>query len=60
MVQDLAHVVAEATGVPLPFQKLILKGKSLKEMETPLSALGIPNGGRVMLTGKKEQSRGRS
>uniref|UniRef100_A0A2K6FUJ1 BAG family molecular chaperone regulator 1 n=1 Tax=Propithecus coquereli TaxID=379532 RepID=A0A2K6FUJ1_PROCO len=56
IVQDLAQVVEEATGVPLPFQKLIFKGKSLKEMETPLSALGIQNGCRVMLIGKKEKS----
>ncbi|CAH6790253.1 Bag1 [Phodopus roborovskii] len=53
IVQDLAQLVEEATGVPLPFQKLIFKGKSLKEMETPLSALGIQNGCRVMLIGEK-------
>ncbi|XP_037706706.1 BAG family molecular chaperone regulator 1 [Choloepus didactylus] len=53
VVQDLAQVVEETTGVPLPFQKLIFKGKSLKEMEQPLSALGIQNGCRVMLIGKK-------
>jgi BCL2-associated athanogene 1 len=53
IVQDLAQVVEEATGVPLPFQKLIFKGKSLKEMETPLSALGIQNGCRLMLIGEK-------
>ncbi|KAK7810621.1 hypothetical protein U0070_022957 [Myodes glareolus] len=52
-VQDLAQLVEDATGVPLPFQKLIFKGKSLKEMETPLSALGIQNGCRVMLIGEK-------
>ncbi|KAM5331944.1 BAG family molecular chaperone regulator 1 [Glossophaga mutica] len=52
-VQDLAQIVEEATGVPLPFQKLIFKGKSLKEMEKPLSALGLQNGCRVMLIGKK-------
>lgn len=28
-VQDLAQVVEEATGVPLPFQKLIFKGRHL-------------------------------
>jgi hypothetical protein len=27
VVQDLAQLVEEATGVPLPFQKLIFKGK---------------------------------
>lgn len=53
VVQDLAQVVEEATGVPQPFQKLIFKGKSLKEKETPLSALGIQNGCRVMLIGEK-------
>lgn len=53
VVQDLAQLVEEATGVPLPFQKLIFKGKSLKEMETPLSALGMQNGCRVMLLGEK-------
>lgn len=53
IVQDLAQLVEEATGVPLPFQKLIYKGKSLKEMETPLSALGMQNGCRVMLIGEK-------
>lgn len=52
-VQDLAQLAEEATGVPLPFQKLIFKGKSLKEMETPLSVLGIQNGCRVMLIGEK-------
>lgn len=53
IVHDLAQLVEEATGVPLPFQKLIFKGKSLKEMETPLSALGMQNGCRVMLIGEK-------
>ncbi|KAM6182415.1 BAG family molecular chaperone regulator 1 [Erethizon dorsatum] len=53
IVQDLAQAVEEATEVPLPFQKLIFKGKSLKEMEMPLSALGIQNGCRVMLIGEK-------
>ncbi|XP_036289458.1 BAG family molecular chaperone regulator 1 [Pipistrellus kuhlii] len=53
IVQDLAQVVEEATGVPLPFQKLIFKGQSLKEMEKPLSAVGIQNGCRIMLIGKK-------
>lgn len=56
IVQDLAQLVEEATGVPLPFQKLIFKGKSLKEMEAPLSALGMQNGCRVMLIGEKSNS----
>ncbi|XP_006009223.1 BAG family molecular chaperone regulator 1 isoform X2 [Latimeria chalumnae] len=49
----MAQVIAEVTGVPLPNQKLIYKGKSLKEMEQPLSALGIKDGCKVMLIGKK-------
>uniref|UniRef100_A0A2K5RWT3 BAG family molecular chaperone regulator 1 n=1 Tax=Cebus imitator TaxID=2715852 RepID=A0A2K5RWT3_CEBIM len=57
LVQDLAQAVVEATGVPLSFQKLIFKGKSLKEMESPLTALGIQDGCRVMLIGKKNRGR---
>uniref|UniRef100_F7D6F9 BAG family molecular chaperone regulator 1 n=1 Tax=Monodelphis domestica TaxID=13616 RepID=F7D6F9_MONDO len=52
-LQDLALLIEQVTGVPLAFQKLIYKGKSLKEMEQPLSALGVKNGCRVMLIGKK-------
>lgn len=29
IVQDLAELVEEATGVPVPFQKLIFKGRCL-------------------------------
>ncbi|XP_006892007.1 PREDICTED: BAG family molecular chaperone regulator 1-like [Elephantulus edwardii] len=56
VVQDLVQLVEEAIGVPVSSQKLIFKGKSLKDMEQPLSALGIQNGCRVMLIGKKERS----
>ncbi|XP_038626221.1 BAG family molecular chaperone regulator 1, partial [Tachyglossus aculeatus] len=52
-LQDLAVLVQKATGVPLPFQKLIYKGKSLKEMERTLSSLGVKHGSRVMLIGKR-------
>ncbi|XP_051853310.1 BAG family molecular chaperone regulator 1 isoform X2 [Sminthopsis crassicaudata] len=52
-LQDMALLTEQVTGVPLAFQKLIYKGKSLKEMEQPLSALGVKNGCRVMLIGKK-------
>uniref|UniRef100_A0A8C5PIY3 BAG family molecular chaperone regulator 1 n=1 Tax=Leptobrachium leishanense TaxID=445787 RepID=A0A8C5PIY3_9ANUR len=52
-VQDMALAVEQVTGVPLTSQKLIFKGKSLKEMEQSLSALGIKNGCKVMLIGKK-------
>ncbi|XP_054992624.1 BAG family molecular chaperone regulator 1 [Sorex araneus] len=53
VLRDLAQVVEEATGVPVSCQKLIFKGKSLKDLEQPLSAAGIQDGCRVMLIGKK-------
>ncbi|XP_018123157.1 BAG family molecular chaperone regulator 1 isoform X2 [Xenopus laevis] len=49
----MALKVEQVTGVPLHSQKLICKGKSLKEMEQTLSALGVKNGFRIMLIGKK-------
>ncbi|CAH2283860.1 BAG family molecular chaperone regulator 1 isoform X1 [Pelobates cultripes] len=52
-VQDMALSVEQVTGVPIASQKLIFKGKSLKEMEQTLSSLGIKNGCKVMLIGKK-------
>ncbi|XP_013808277.1 BAG family molecular chaperone regulator 1 isoform X3 [Apteryx mantelli] len=52
-LQDMALLIEQVTGVPVPFQKLIYKGKSLKEMEQPLSALGVKNGCKVMLIGKR-------
>ena len=36
VVQDLAQVVEEATGVPLPFQKLIFKGKPFSSSSEPI------------------------
>ncbi|KAM6373298.1 BAG family molecular chaperone regulator 1 isoform 2-T2 [Alca torda] len=52
-LQDMAVLIEQVTGVPVPFQKLIYKGKSLKELEQPLSALGVKNGCKVMLIGKR-------
>ncbi|KAM4688345.1 BAG family molecular chaperone regulator 1 [Discoglossus pictus] len=52
-LQDMALTVQEVTGVPVASQKLIYKGKSLKEMEQTLSALGVKNNCKVMLIGKK-------
>ncbi|XP_017594597.1 PREDICTED: BAG family molecular chaperone regulator 1 isoform X2 [Corvus brachyrhynchos] len=49
----MAVLIEQVTGVPVPFQKLIYKGKSLKELEQPLSALGVKNGCKVMLIGKR-------
>uniref|UniRef100_A0A8D0FI47 BAG family molecular chaperone regulator 1 n=1 Tax=Strix occidentalis caurina TaxID=311401 RepID=A0A8D0FI47_STROC len=52
-LQDMAVLIEQVTGVPVHFQKLIYKGKSLKELEQPLSALGVKNGCKVMLIGKR-------
>ncbi|XP_078279257.1 BAG family molecular chaperone regulator 1 [Rhinoraja longicauda] len=52
-LQDMAAVIAQVTGVPQQLQKLICKGKSLKEMEQPLSVLGVKNGCKIMMIGKK-------
>uniref|UniRef100_A0ACB8FTA6 Uncharacterized protein n=1 Tax=Sphaerodactylus townsendi TaxID=933632 RepID=A0ACB8FTA6_9SAUR len=52
-VRDMALLIEQVTGVPLSFQKLIYKGKSLKEMEQPLSTFGVKNGCKVMLIGKR-------
>ncbi|XP_007903496.1 BAG family molecular chaperone regulator 1 [Callorhinchus milii] len=53
MLQDMARVIAQVTGVPQQLQKLIFKGKSLKEMEQPLSVLGVKSGCKIMMIGKK-------
>ncbi|XP_062899928.1 BAG family molecular chaperone regulator 1 isoform X2 [Mobula hypostoma] len=52
-LQDMAAVIAQVTGVPQQLQKLIFKGKSLKDMEQPLSVLGVKNGCKIMMIGKK-------
>ncbi|KAE8597552.1 hypothetical protein XENTR_v10016509 [Xenopus tropicalis] len=52
----MALIVEQVTGVPLNSQKLICKGKSLKEMEQTLSVLGVKNGCRVMLIGKRNST----
>ncbi|XP_066487314.1 BAG family molecular chaperone regulator 1 isoform X2 [Tiliqua scincoides] len=52
-VRDMALLIEQVTGVPVSFQKLIYKGKSLKEMEQPLSTFGVKNGCKVMLIGKR-------
>uniref|UniRef100_A0A803JFR7 Zinc finger protein 830 n=1 Tax=Xenopus tropicalis TaxID=8364 RepID=A0A803JFR7_XENTR len=56
ILQDMALIVEQVTGVPLNSQKLICKGKSLKEMEQTLSVLGVKNGCRVMLIGKRNST----
>ncbi|KAG2458453.1 AFG32 protein, partial [Polypterus senegalus] len=53
LLKDMADVIMQVTGVPLQSQKLICKGKSLREMEQSLSSLGIKQGCKVMLIGKR-------
>ncbi|XP_052473521.1 BAG family molecular chaperone regulator 1-like isoform X1 [Carassius gibelio] len=53
LLKDLCEALTEATGVPIPSQKVIFKGKSLKEMEEPLSSFGIRQGCKLMMIGKR-------
>ncbi|XP_059419569.1 BAG family molecular chaperone regulator 1-like [Carassius carassius] len=53
LLKDLCEALTEATGVPIPSQKVIFKGKSLKEMEEPLSSFGIKQGCKLMMIGKR-------
>ncbi|XP_061834742.1 BAG family molecular chaperone regulator 1 [Nerophis lumbriciformis] len=52
-VQDLSDSLTQATGVPAASQKLIFKGKSLKDMEQTLSGYGIKSGCKLMMIGKR-------
>ncbi|MCJ8731773.1 hypothetical protein PDJAM_G00203350 [Pangasius djambal] len=52
-LKDLSEALAQATGVPPASQKIIFKGKSLKEMEESLSSLGIKQGCKLMMIGKR-------
>ncbi|KAM9789402.1 BAG family molecular chaperone regulator 1 [Neosynchiropus ocellatus] len=52
-VRDLCDVLAEVTGVPQASQKIIFKGKSLKEPEESLSSYGIKDGSKLMMIGKR-------
>ncbi|KAJ8010973.1 hypothetical protein DPEC_G00053390 [Dallia pectoralis] len=53
VVKDLSEALVQATGVPVSAQKLIYKGKSLKEMEERLSSYGIKQGCKLMMIGKR-------
>ncbi|CAG5896541.1 BAG family molecular chaperone regulator 1 [Menidia menidia] len=52
-VKDLSEALCQATGVPPPSQKLIFKGKSLKDMEGSLSSYGVKEGCKLMMIGKR-------
>lgn len=53
ILKDLSDVLTQATGVPAPAQKLIFKGKSLKEMDESLASFGIKPGCKLMMIGKR-------
>ncbi|XP_042562395.1 BAG family molecular chaperone regulator 1 [Clupea harengus] len=55
-LKDLSEALTEATGVPGPSQKVIFKGKSLKEMDETLSSYGVKQGCKIMLIGKRNSS----
>ncbi|XP_008332712.1 BAG family molecular chaperone regulator 1 [Cynoglossus semilaevis] len=52
-VKDLSDVLCQTTGVPAASQKLIFKGKSLKDLEESLSSYGIKDGCKLMMIGKR-------
>ncbi|XP_062849150.1 BAG family molecular chaperone regulator 1 [Trichomycterus rosablanca] len=53
LLKHLSEALAQATGVPVPTQKIIFKGKSLKELDECLSSLGIKQGCKLMMIGKR-------
>ncbi|XP_066579527.1 BAG family molecular chaperone regulator 1 [Amia ocellicauda] len=53
VLKDLAEALAQLTGVPIPSQKIIFKGKSLREMDQLLSSFGIKQGCKLMMIGKR-------
>ncbi|XP_067330733.1 BAG family molecular chaperone regulator 1 isoform X2 [Channa argus] len=55
-VKDLSEALAQATGVPPASQKIICKGKSLKDMEESLCTYGIKEGSKLMMIGKRNSA----
>ncbi|CAH1240370.1 BAG family molecular chaperone regulator 1-like [Branchiostoma lanceolatum] len=52
-VEHLALAAWKTTGVPVQNQRLIYKGKSLKDPEKTLQEMGLKDGAKVMMIGKK-------
>ncbi|XP_060586291.1 BAG family molecular chaperone regulator 1-like isoform X2 [Ruditapes philippinarum] len=52
-VKHLTDAVYKLTEIPAEAQKLIYKGKSLKDLGEELTSLGLKSGAKVMLIGKK-------
>ncbi|XP_077989745.1 BAG family molecular chaperone regulator 1-like [Glandiceps talaboti] len=53
IVLDILEAARKVTGVPIHAQKLICKGKSLKDPNQSLQAAGIKDGSKIMIIGKK-------
>lgn len=52
-VKDLSEALTQLTGVPGTSQKIIFKGKSLKDMNESLSTMGVKEGCKLMMIGKR-------
>ncbi|CAN9502675.1 unnamed protein product [Ophioblennius macclurei] len=52
-VGDLAEALTQLTGVPSASQRIIFKGKSLKDMDQSLSSFGVKDGCKLMMIGKR-------
>ncbi|XP_029970479.1 BAG family molecular chaperone regulator 1-like [Salarias fasciatus] len=52
-VKDLSDALTQLTGVPGASQKIIFKGKSLKDMDESLSSFGVKDGCKLMMIGKR-------
>ncbi|KAL4635243.1 BAG family molecular chaperone regulator 1 [Arapaima gigas] len=50
---ELAAALERLTGVPVASQRIIHRGRTLKEMEQSLSSLGIKQGSKLMMIGKR-------
>lgn len=52
-LKDLAAEIEKCTKVPVGRQKVIFKGRVLKDPETPLASCGIGNCSKIMVIGEK-------
>ncbi|XP_029110953.1 BAG family molecular chaperone regulator 1 [Scleropages formosus] len=50
---ELAAALERLTGVPVASQRIIYRGRTLKEMDQSLSSLGVKQGSKLMMIGKR-------
>ncbi|XP_067667619.1 BAG family molecular chaperone regulator 1-like isoform X2 [Haliotis asinina] len=55
-VRHLTEAVADLTEIPQANQRLIFKGRSLTKLDESLTSLGVKQGSKIMLLGKKPES----